>query len=91
MIQFDVHMFQMGWFNHQPAKIAIFKGSDLLGDGSNVKFHRDPKTRQKGHPKGIAFWEGKWEIPFFQGNLCWWNIVSFGQNGWCLALPSGKT
>ena len=39
MIQFDDHMFQMGWFNHQletPKKMAIWKGShntiQSLGD-----------------------------------------------------------
>ena len=24
MIQFDEHMFQMGWFNHQPEKFLDF-------------------------------------------------------------------
>ena len=29
MIQFDEHMFQMGWFNHQPEKFLDFTASKV--------------------------------------------------------------
>ena len=46
MIQFDEHVFQMGWFNHQPVKMSLFEGvsnkPDLGSHGRHQNFFQPP-------------------------------------------------
>ncbi len=67
MIQFDEHIFQMGWFNHQPVnlknlKIAAFQ---ILGFGDKlfIKHNYIQGTRSPVHlPREIS-WESKGPMP----------------------------
>ena len=62
-----------GWsFNH----------SERWGSGGMDHISSRPHTSDLG-PQKVAFLKGNGTDPLFQGNLGWWNIISFDQiHGW---------
>ena len=54
MIQFDEHIFQMGWFNHQLEQLKCLRGkNEFTGEGETTKAHHFflPVKRQKHLPE----------------------------------------
>ena len=64
MIQFDVHIFQMGWFNHQPEKGGLFHFFFVAGSGSFFNNHLEgPALRSWiGSHEPSPFIDDKWAM-----------------------------
>ena len=50
MIQFDDHMFQMGWFKHQRDHLCTEPGNCTKHDGCFVRFFFLPPNNSRGPP-----------------------------------------
>ena len=63
MIQFDEHIFQMGWFNHHPVKIA--KVAPNLEEKKNSTFSHQKTHQTKG---------GWWTFVIIDVGHSWINV-----------------
>ena len=87
---FDEHIFQMGWFNHQPVEKCHFSSHLCQAYLDNLWPSSCPRpVPDRPVPRALPIWgggvffvNGKWEIlrDIREKHLGWWNIMGWQDN-----------
>ena len=81
MIQFDEHMFQMGWFNHQPVMVGCFTSALSLGFSPEKPFQELERRASEKRRLLEAGWHQRLLIACFDVHIYFVHII-YKYNIW---------